>query len=259
MHQRNRFPPGIFLLLAFLLVGRARMIGRNLVTAEPPDSSTKEVPPKTYGTQDLVFYRIGAVELLPVGPFETSLLYSGGRYLRYPSSAAPSIGRFLAVAHLPQGADVTYFELDACDEDGGNDLFAALIGCDYLGNCQLPLATISSATFSTACTSQAVTLASAYRVNNFLSELRIQVDIPAGGHAAVAGVILGYRLGVSPAPATATFADVPTTHLYFRAIEALADAGITQGCGGGNFCPNQTVTRGELAKFLANALGLHWK
>jgi hypothetical protein len=71
-------------------------------------------------------------------------------------------------------------------------------------------------------------------------------------------VRLSYQLQLSPAPATATFADVPTTHLYFRAIEALAKSGITSGCGGGNFCPDQAVTRGEVAKFLAVALGLSW-
>jgi hypothetical protein len=65
-----------------------------------------------------------------------------------------------------------------------------------------------------------------------------------------------YQLQVSPAPATATFADVPTDYLYFRAVEALAASGITQSCGGGNFCPNQNVTRGEIAAFLARALGL---
>ena len=40
-------------------------------------------------------------------------------------------------------------------------------------------------------------------------------------------------------------------------IEALAASGITSGCGGGNFCPNDVVTRAQVAKFLANALGLH--
>jgi hypothetical protein len=51
---------------------------------------------------------------------------------------------------------------------------------------------------------------------------------------------------------------VPTNFLYFKAIEALAASGITGGCGSGNFCPNQNVTRGEMAAFLARALGLHW-
>ena len=79
-----------------------------------------------------------------------------------------------------------------------------------------------------------------------------------GVHKSFGGINVWYRLQMSPAPATATFADVPTNYLYFRAIEALAASGITSGCGGGNFCPNQPVTRGEMAKFLATALGLHW-
>ena len=66
------------------------------------------------------------------------------------------------------------------------------------------------------------------------------------------------RRKVSPGPATATFTDVPTTHLFYQYIEALAAAGITSGCGGGNFCPDAAVTRGQMAVFLAKALGLHW-
>jgi hypothetical protein len=40
------------------------------------------------------------------------------------------------------------------------------------------------------------------------------------------------------------------------AIDALAGAGITQGCGGDNFCPDEPVTRGQMAAFLQRALGL---
>jgi hypothetical protein len=56
----------------------------------------------------------------------------------------------------------------------------------------------------------------------------------------------------------ATFFDVPASHPYFRFIEALAASGITAGCGGGNYCPSQNITRGEMAVFLAKALGLHF-
>lgn len=72
------------------------------------------------------------------------------------------------------------------------------------------------------------------------------------------GVRLWWERQSSPAPATATFSDVGTGHIFFKPIEALADAGITGGCGGGNFCPNNTVTRGQMAAFLSRALGLHW-
>ncbi len=39
-------------------------------------------------------------------------------------------------------------------------------------------------------------------------------------------------------------------------IIRLAEAGITKGCGPGRFCPDQPVTRGEMAAFLKRALGL---
>ena len=67
-----------------------------------------------------------------------------------------------------------------------------------------------------------------------------------------------WRRQVSPAPVTATFLDVPTTHPYFKFVEALAASGITGGCGSGNYCPDSPLTRGEMAVFLAAALGLHW-
>ena len=67
-----------------------------------------------------------------------------------------------------------------------------------------------------------------------------------------------YTLQVSAAPAVATFSDVPTSHPFFRFIEALARSGITSGCGGGNFCPDAPLTRGQMAVFLSLGLGLHF-
>lgn len=63
---------------------------------------------------------------------------------------------------------------------------------------------------------------------------------------------------VSDAPATASFGDVPVTHPFFQFIEALAKSGITAGCSPTNFCPDNPVTRGQMAVFLSKALGLHW-
>jgi hypothetical protein len=63
---------------------------------------------------------------------------------------------------------------------------------------------------------------------------------------------------VSPAPGTATFNDVPTTHPFFQFIEALHASGITGGCQASPplYCPDNPVTRGQMAVFLAKALGL---
>jgi hypothetical protein len=67
-----------------------------------------------------------------------------------------------------------------------------------------------------------------------------------------------WKRSVSPAPGSPTFNDVPLNHPFFQYIEALAASGITGGCGSGNYCPNNNVTRGQMAVFLAKALGLHW-
>jgi Cysteine-rich secretory protein family/S-layer homology domain len=41
-----------------------------------------------------------------------------------------------------------------------------------------------------------------------------------------------------------------------EAINRLAAAGVTNGCGSGRYCPGEPVTRAEMASFLARALGL---
>jgi hypothetical protein len=75
----------------------------------------------------------------------------------------------------------------------------------------------------------------------------------------LAGVVVGYQLQVSPGPGAATFGDVPTNHPFFQFVEALAASGITGGCGNGNYCPDNPVTRGQMAVFLSKALGLQWQ
>ena len=72
------------------------------------------------------------------------------------------------------------------------------------------------------------------------------------------GAKITYHLQVSPAPATATFTDVPPTHPFFQYVEALVASGITSGCAPGKYCPDAPLTRGQMAVFLSRALGLHW-
>jgi len=70
--------------------------------------------------------------------------------------------------------------------------------------------------------------------------------------------LLWHRQVEAP-PVTATFSDVPPDHPFYQFIEALAKSGITGGCGGGNFCPSQPLTRGQMAVFLAKGLGMGWQ
>jgi hypothetical protein len=60
-----------------------------------------------------------------------------------------------------------------------------------------------------------------------------------------------------PAPVP-TFRDVPASHLFFGDVEWLAATGITRGCNppvNDRFCPDDPVTRGQMAAFLHRALG----
>jgi len=54
--------------------------------------------------------------------------------------------------------------------------------------------------------------------------------------------------------ASDTFTDVSSSNQFHDDINALANAGITGGCGGGKFCPTSSVTRGQMAAFM-NRLG----
>jgi ELWxxDGT repeat protein len=57
-----------------------------------------------------------------------------------------------------------------------------------------------------------------------------------------------------PPPATGTvFQDVPAGHWAAPWIEQLAADGVTSGCGGGNFCPADPLTRAEAAVLLLKA------
>ena len=59
-----------------------------------------------------------------------------------------------------------------------------------------------------------------------------------------------------PAATGEIFADVPADGFAAAFIEQLVADGITGGCGGGDFCPNQPITRAEMAVFLVAAFNL---
>ena len=68
---------------------------------------------------------------------------------------------------------------------------------------------------------------------------------------ALAVTLVAFPLG---ALASHQFGDVPDSNPFHADIDALADSGVTTGCGGGNFCPSANVTREQMAAFM-NRLG----
>jgi hypothetical protein len=69
---------------------------------------------------------------------------------------------------------------------------------------------------------------------------------------------LGVALSSLPGCSETVFNDVNLAtvgDVFCRFIEDFAARGITGGCGGGNYCPNDPVTRQQMAIFLEAALG----
>jgi hypothetical protein len=230
-------------ILPFLLVSFAL----HVPAQQPPPRDSP-----AWGGTDVVVHYVGRSEFSPreTFPYEEEV----GRYAMVP------LGTFGASLNLPSGALLTFLELDYCDTVGTPAVFVFLQVCDHLrDDCEL-YGLVNSNNGSSGCASGLANLTPDNLVidkSQYLYELigSTQSGTPENQ---LIGAHVGYKLQVSPAPVSATFADVPTSHLFFRFVEALAASGITAGCGGGNFCPDQALTRGEMAVFLAAALGLHF-
>ena len=67
-----------------------------------------------------------------------------------------------------------------------------------------------------------------------------------------------YGAGYQPPAATGMFVDVPVTYIFAPWIEQLAREGITGGCGTSpaRYCPDDPVTRGQMAVFLVRTFQL---
>jgi len=51
-------------------------------------------------------------------------------------------------------------------------------------------------------------------------------------------------------PAIPLFSDVPSSHAFFPWIQKMGQIGITSGCTPTQYCPNDNVTRGQMAVFI---------
>jgi len=208
----------------------------------------------TYGTGSLTAHVVGSFAFQP-------------RAASLPMSTASGVERFFtnalsfadATPMLPNGAQIESVELRACDTTAGGEVRAQLLSCNVPGGGCALIANIQTGIGTTGgCTLYPVAVTPPLIVNNATQVLDVQVTTGTTAETTFSAVKLLYRLRVSPAPAVASFGDVPTTHGQFRFVEALAAAGITGGCGGGNFCPDAPLTRGQMAVFLSTALGLHF-
>lgn len=205
-----------------------------------------------FGTTSLTYLRISGLEFLP----QNGTGYGTSFLQRWPTNEDV----MLAPVHLPDGAIIDYLEIDFCDSLDPADIHLELRDCGPLGAPCDVVANINS--FANPGCSAISTSGINYPVDNRSSSFALRAFFQAVDDAALTlgGAIVGYRLQVSPPPATASFNDVPTSHPFFQFVEALKAAGITGGCQANPplYCPDNPVTRGQMAVFLAKALGLHW-
>ena len=162
---------------------------------------------------------------------------------------------------LPSGASLRSLELSACDGDAMTTInFAVFRGPKVVGatlEFLSPVGTTGVAE-TPGCTTFPLNLLAPHTVDNNGNFYLISLSAGMGTNMQWSQMRVKYRLQVSPAPGMSTFNDVPVGHPQRQFIEALVASGITGGCGGGNFCPDAFLTRGQMAVFLAAALGLHW-
>ena len=215
----------------------------------------------TYGTSVRSYLRIPAVAFLPLdatsgsdGNYTTTGTYgASGQITRY----GPGNSFFVAPVNLPSGAIIDSLEFDYCDNNAAsNRSTLQLVLTDYTGNVLVTTPQIQSVTGGCGYQTLEVSGLGIVVDNNLHSCHLVAYHNIGDGSESIAGAIVGYKLQVSPPPASATFGDVPTGHPFFQFIEALYASGITGGCGSGNYCPNSPVTRGQMAVFLSKALGL---
>ncbi len=151
--------------------------------------------------------------------------------------------------------------MDACDDTGSTgDVQGGMIETDRLGNVVEAINPFVL-TDGTGCKTFTMDVSGLNMVADNTTKhfyLIANISVAEGHTVGLAGMVVGYQLQVSPAPGTATCGDVLTSHPFFQFVQALAASGITGGCGGGNFCPDNFVTRGQMAVFLSKALGLQW-
>ncbi len=196
------------------------------------------------------------------GPRNTGAVWrelNYGRFQLITPGTGAGANDLVGPVNLPTGASLYGLRYAWCDNDAAAQIQAWLT--TYPIDSFTTWTDLTSSSTGTAATPGCTTFYEtppAITINNndqYVVNVRFST---ASANLDFRGVRLVYRLQVSPAPAAATFTDVPTNYWAFQYIEALAASGITAGCGGSNFCPETPITRAQMAVFLAKALGLFW-
>ena len=226
------------------------------VTARSGVATTRAKPsrPAEFGVTD---YAVTSVFSGGMSADDTSLQVKANDfgYRYFPGGT----GQLIGSVSVPSGVVIDHIGFNTCDAAGGSFtvyLYDSTFGTDFT-----TIGTFSSSANTCEILYNLDPLGYTYAANGGHN---LEIYVSQGPTAATDGtdgvqsVEVWWRRQVSPAPAMPTFNDVPASDFGFQYVEALVSSGITGGCGGGNYCPDNPVTRRQMAIFIAKALGLHW-
>lgn len=221
------------------------------------------VPPvqngEVFGTSSQNSTIIGAEDFQTTGDDQFAISLGPGHYGNRYRTAGTS-GLLMAHVVVPNGARITGITLWASDYSASGEVKWSLSEVDMSAKSGTILGEGGTGVeFSDGSFGAFQPLTYPYLYSSHTRRLILSVTLTQMTFGvAINGVTVWWTRQVSPPPAIATFSDVPTSHPFFQFVEALNASGITAGTGGGNFSPDAPVTRGQMAVFLAKALGLHW-
>jgi S-layer homology domain len=203
-------------------------------------------------------YRLGVSDFTPIDSattysdqFQTDGIPAFSRFSTVPN------GTFVATPRLPGGALVTRLEIDYCNTGVPDGVTLTLYQANSDGTSPLIRGQVSMDA-GIPCAIQVVDI-TPFTVDNQNGTLILTATTAAGdANTSISGAALWYELQVSSSTGP-QFGDVPASHPLYLWINAFAASGVTAGCGGGNYCPDSAVTRGQLAVFLSKLLGLQFQ
>lgn len=233
--------------------GVSMAVGLLLWLASASTASAQSAPAPSFGVDSESSVVVTAWDMQP--SVSTTTWAEDESAFRYATEGTAG-GVFRAGVTLPNGALITRIELEGCDASIEGGITAAL----YRSTPANVLASVAEDVAGVpGCGRIGADLETPETVDNTANRYLVSAATTAfDGSASLGAVRVYYKLQVSPAPATATFLDVPTDDPAFQFVEALVASGITAGCGSGNYCPDAPLTRRQMAVFISKGLGLHW-
>lgn len=223
-----------------------------------------QAPPKAAGAFGLLVQElwVGATQFHPRDG--TRLDYDAFAYYRASTGVGNQI--FDAKIDLPAGALVTGYDCFVYDADSVANVVVDLwkqsfdVAANTPLNVQLGgLVSTGSSGLQAPAATPFAPFTVQYREGSLRNHYTFVLFLQGSSiNTAFRACRVFWQRQISPAPATAVFTDVPTSHPFFQFIEALRASGITLGCNATQFCPDAPVTRAQMAAFLARMGGLHW-